>query len=125
MVLGLNPARPIRYVLLADRGSEKPTVWILRLLPPDLQAQFVDETTGYPKDLHRAFVRVLRAGLRGWEDFPVEGDGGPTEAVFALDSNDQPTNACLQMIPPQYRGELAGAILAAGKIEPDEKKGSS
>ncbi len=125
MVVGLNPNRPIRYILKTDRDSEKPTVWFLKVLKPDVYAELVDET-GSLKGMHRTFLKTLRAGLDGWEDFHVEGDdGSPVLAAFEKDTKGVPTDACLQMIPPVFRAELASAILAAGRIDNDEKKGSS
>lgn len=133
MVIGINPGRPLRYVLEAEQDENgQPvsgaTIWLLRPLAPDIHAELAGEMQiSSAEDLEKlpkVQLRVLREGLMGWERFSIPGeDGQLVEAAFKTTNDGKPTDDMLCMIPPAARPELASAIMTGSQITLTEKKG--
>lgn len=114
MVIARDPRQAWKYVLVQDRGlpRDQQTVFLLRHLPlVDEQAAFdgIERTRdgSVVVDTGSRALRVLRAGLVGWENLS-DGKGGMIEPV----KNAQGTVAdeSMMRLEVEWRMELAGAI---------------
>jgi hypothetical protein len=119
---GLNPKESIRYVLEQERGDDNPTVFLLRILSVSEYAAIMGElrigqlvSGAIPKgaDFGKVFLRVLRGGLVGWENFYIALGHSRVKAEFEANEDGTPTDATLDKLLPAWRMELFQAITQA------------
>lgn len=101
----------VAYVLEEERGGAPSATFRLGVLTVGAWARAAD-VAGVDRDLfHGQFgVELLRDGLRGWEGAPQP---------FLADARGRPTDACLAVLAPPVRAELARAIYNLNVVGPD------
>lgn len=138
MAIGINPKKPARYVLKADRGlpEAQQTVFLLRPLSFDQRTSLAScelfrQEGDAPKDAVRSareIMDILRFGLAGWERFCDEaGDLIAYESSRSLAlgiEGDYVTTETLSALDPEDAMEVALAVLAHSRLTGDDRKKS-
>lgn len=120
MLIGLVPGEIHEYVLKQDRGSEAPTVFLLRVLT-DIEYAEIEDAMRAEAGWGTTVLKTLRVGLRGWRGFKVRSkDGTLADAPFEVDSEGRPTSATLSRLRPNHRHELFAAIVELQNPTEDE-----
>lgn len=120
MAYALKPNVPTDFVLLEDR--EKPTneqtVFQLRGMLPDEQAQLMDlSTTGTAQNKltgHQAMLAAARFGLLGWRNLRQEA-GGPEVAFDGRDYLGAKSEALARLSMVQIV-ELGGQVVSMSHL---------
>jgi len=122
-LIALNPDETTTYFLKQDEAKETPfTLGIIRA------SDFASLSEGFgiltddslPLAANKAVNDILLAGLRGWKNLRMYKDGEVVEAPF--ESKDgKPTDLTLSRLRPQWRIELAFAIIAAQRPSEDDR----
>lgn len=132
MAVGINPKKRIPFVLKGDRRlkKEKQSRFMLKAIAADIWADMMDDFTGSRGtiriNLGKEHIRLLKAGLDGWENFKVPGDenGQLIDAPFEKDDEGVPTIETLTALTLDQRIEISTAILHENQISGDDRKKS-
>ena len=130
MPIALDPKATFSYILEDDRNAPEgeATVFELRGLSVAEEARVADSMiSSIPGQEELAFrsgthqLTVLRAGLRGWENFlSAEGNAIPFERTKG--NPRHVTDDCLDRLSSRHRTELVGGILERGSVTEQEGK---
>lgn len=132
MAIAVDPSRTWDYVLEADRGTERPTTWELRVLTARETAEIQDGAAFAEKDATISIrsgssqLRALKLGLAGVRDFRDE-TGADVPFESENDNKRNPTRRIvtdrfLDRIEDRDRAELARAISEGNRVTETERK---
>lgn len=108
MISGVNVNETRKYVLPWDKDN--PTVWYIGIIPASITAMLVDKVKD---DYFAAMLLIVRMGLKGWENFEI--DGKPAEfrtvheKVYGIEA-DMVEKSLIDAIPLQALTEIAKEI---------------
>jgi hypothetical protein len=130
MVIARSTRENIRYVLESERelAADKQSVFLIATLPNKMMLAILQLISR--AEPQKWIELALRAGLRGWDNFPDE-DGKPTpfareegktRAVHGVEVKNPVKDEALELLPPSILLELANAILSANQIQDDDAK---
>ena len=134
MPIAFDPSVPWEYILEAERGAEKPTVFLLAAITVGAEAVLQDKlvsvdgatkTTRVQSGTHE--LSILRSGLVGWRDFyDAKGDPVPfeTDRGRMVGGRAQVADASLDRLRPRERREIAEAIVERNTLSESEAKNS-
>lgn len=134
MPIAVDPTKTWEYILKCDRGTDFPTRFVLATISVATEAYLQDSMATLNKQgevivksgTHT--IEVLRAGLRGWHDFQdATGQLVPfkTDASKRMRGVDPVSDESLAWLTPEWRKELADAIIERNTLSEGERKNSS
>lgn len=129
MVISRTTRENIPYVLKSERGlpPEQQTTFLLATISNDLMLSLMEMGQ---KDQTKASIELaLRAGLRGWKNFPdqnghetpFERDSG-NAIVHGVQVRNPVSKATLELVPTSILMELGTAIVQVNQLDADEAK---
>ena len=126
MAIALDPTRTVRYVLRSDlhTPSADQTIFLLQPLTVQQEADLKNRVTVRNADGTTTFkagdleLESLRMGLAGCEN--LKGRDG--NAVPFVMYDRRVSDAFLNVLPKEWRAELASAIYDLNEISDTEKK---
>lgn len=134
MPIAQDPNKPFEYVLKADRGTERPTRWLLKPLTVREEADLRDGIMQYAGGASvegrvlagSIELKTLKLGLVGCEDF-YDAAGNAVPFEDEPDNKRHPTrrvvtDGFLSWISRSDRTELAEAIAERNRVTEDEEK---
>ena len=132
MAVGINPKKRTPFVLKADRRRKKDqqSRFMLKAIAADVWADMMDDFSGSKGtmkiNLGKEGVRLLKAGLGGWENFKIPGEenGQFIDAPWEVDDEGRPTIETLTAMTLEQRIEVATAILNENQISQTDRKKS-
>ncbi len=133
MPIAVDPTKTWEYILKCDRGTDFPTRFVLAAISVADEARLQDAiafvrdgATHIKSGTHT--LDVLRVGLRGWHDFQdATGQLVPfkTDASKRMRGVDPVSDESLAWLTPEWRKELADAIIERNTLSEGERKNSS
>lgn len=133
MLIARKPGGTFNYVSKNDPDKENPTVFHLKNLDASDQARIEDSLAtgkapvGGSRDEDVRIevssgtnvLRILNAGLDGWENFK---DENGNEVEFIKDGRGKPKSDMFNYLPPSLRRELSNAITEGNTLSEEQEK---
>jgi hypothetical protein len=137
MATPANPNYTEDFILMADRKSEKPTVFHIGVLDTLLRVHIDDEHTTLKRlvsglkltdaEVHHKYLEMVRFGLRGWTNF---NDASDSPVPFEAEQVDVPkvgkrqaiTDSCLGQLDTVDLMEIGMQISKLNSISREQRK---
>lgn len=113
MISGIDLNATVDYVLKDDK--ENPTIWKLGALTSSAMLELSSTSEG--KDYMKQMIKLVRLGLRGWENFKLNGEDIKFESKEGLIPKP-----LVDMIPINVVIELSTELIKINKLSSKEIK---